>query len=98
MWQRDVVRAPRTSTQPQTGERSDETLVLAGRSGHTAKVVDRVAAAMKVVSGRQDVRETLDKIAFELQSSTPEEMATLLKDQLDVYAHRSGSTYQLRAR
>jgi tripartite-type tricarboxylate transporter receptor subunit TctC len=49
------------------------------------EVVDRVAAAMKVVSGRQDVRETLDKIAFELQSSTPEEMATLLKDQLDVW-------------
>jgi tripartite-type tricarboxylate transporter receptor subunit TctC len=40
------------------------------------EVVDRVAAAIKVVSGRQDVRETLDRIAFELQSSTPEEMAT----------------------
>jgi tripartite-type tricarboxylate transporter receptor subunit TctC len=40
---------------------------------------------MKVVSGRQDVRETLDRIAFELQSSTPEEMATLLKEQLDVW-------------
>jgi tripartite-type tricarboxylate transporter receptor subunit TctC len=49
------------------------------------EVVDRVAAAMKVVSGRQDVRETLDRIAFELQSSTPEEMATLLKEQLDVW-------------
>ena len=49
------------------------------------EVVDRVTAAMKVVSGRQDVRETLDRIAFELQSSTPEEMATLLKDQLDVW-------------
>src|SRR5262245_20835000 len=36
MWQRDVVRAPRTRTQLQTGERSDETLVLAGRSHHTA--------------------------------------------------------------
>jgi tripartite-type tricarboxylate transporter receptor subunit TctC len=49
------------------------------------EVVDRVAAAMKVISGRQDVREPLDKIAFELQSSTPEEMATLLKDQLEVW-------------
>jgi tripartite-type tricarboxylate transporter receptor subunit TctC len=31
------------------------------------------------------VREKLDRIAFELQSSTQEEMATLLKDQLDVW-------------
>ncbi len=36
-------------------------------------------AAMKVISARQDVRASLDKIAFELQNSTPEEMATLLK-------------------
>jgi len=48
-------------------------------------VVDRVAAAMKAISARQDVRGSLDKIAFELQSSTPEEMATLLKDQLEVW-------------
>jgi len=48
-------------------------------------VVDRVAAAMKTISVRQDVRGSLDKIAFELQSSTPEEMATLLKDQLEVW-------------
>ena len=49
------------------------------------EVVDRVAAAMKVISARQDVRGSLDKIAFELQSSSPEEMATLLKDQLEVW-------------
>ena len=48
-------------------------------------VVDRVAAAMKTISVRQDVRGSLDKIAFELQSSSPEEMATLLKDQLEVW-------------
>ena len=40
---------------------------------------------MKVISSRQDVRGSLDKIAFELQSSSPEEMATLLKDQLEVW-------------
>ena len=45
----------------------------------------RVAEAMKVISSRQDVRGSLDKIAFELQSSSPEEMATLLKDQLEVW-------------
>jgi tripartite-type tricarboxylate transporter receptor subunit TctC len=49
------------------------------------EVVDRLAAAMKVVSARQDVRGALDKIAFELQSSTPEEMAAFLKDQLEVW-------------
>jgi tripartite-type tricarboxylate transporter receptor subunit TctC len=49
------------------------------------EVVDRLAAAMKAVSARQDVRGALDKIAFELQSSTPEEMATFLKDQLEVW-------------
>ncbi len=48
-------------------------------------VVDRLAAAMKVISARQDVRASLDKIAFELQSSTPEAMAALLKDQLEVW-------------
>jgi tripartite-type tricarboxylate transporter receptor subunit TctC len=40
---------------------------------------------MKVISSRQDVRGSLDKIAFELQSSSPKEMATLLKDQLEVW-------------
>ena len=40
---------------------------------------------MKTTSARQDVRGLLDKIAFELQSSTPEDMATLLKDQLEVW-------------
>jgi tripartite-type tricarboxylate transporter receptor subunit TctC len=49
------------------------------------EIADRVAAAMKMISARQDVRGSLDKIAFELQSSTPEEMATLLKDQLEVW-------------
>jgi tripartite-type tricarboxylate transporter receptor subunit TctC len=48
-------------------------------------VVDRLAAAMKVVAARQDVRAALDKIAFEIQSSTPEEMAAFNKDQLEIW-------------
>ena len=40
---------------------------------------------MKVVATRRDVRDALDKIAFELQASTPAEMATLLSDQLQVW-------------
>ena len=58
---------------------------LFGPANFPKEVVDRVAVAMKVISSRQDVRGSLDKIAFELQSSTPEEMATLLKDQLEVW-------------
>ena len=49
------------------------------------EVVERVAAAMKVVGGRADVREALDRIAFQLQSSTPEEMGVILKDQLEAW-------------
>ena len=49
------------------------------------EIVDRMAAAMAVVSGRQDVRRSLDNIAFELQSSSPREMAVLLKDQLEIW-------------
>ena len=40
---------------------------------------------MKVVATRRDVRDALDKIAFELQASTPDEMAALLTDQLQVW-------------
>jgi tripartite-type tricarboxylate transporter receptor subunit TctC len=49
------------------------------------EVVERVAAAMKVVGARVDVREALDRIAFQLQSSTPDEMATILKEQLEAW-------------
>lgn len=49
------------------------------------EVVERVAAAMKVVGARADVREALDRIAFQLQSSTPEEMGVILKDQLEAW-------------
>jgi tripartite-type tricarboxylate transporter receptor subunit TctC len=48
-------------------------------------VVDRLAAAMKTVAARHDVRAQLDKIAFELQSSTPEEMDAFNKSQLEVW-------------
>ena len=84
-------RSPLAPDAPTTGEIGLSGLTItpwAGLFGPAKlpkEVVDRVAAAMKAVSARQDVRASLDKIAFELQSSTPEEMATLLKDQLDVW-------------
>jgi len=50
-----------------------------------AEVVERLGAAMKTVAGRAEVREALDRIAFQLQSSTPLEMAELLKVQLEIW-------------
>ncbi|MFZ2737438.1 MAG: tripartite tricarboxylate transporter substrate binding protein [Burkholderiaceae bacterium] len=58
---------------------------LFGPAGLSRDVVDRLAQGMKSVAARKDIREALDKIAFELQSSTPEEMAFFLKEQLDVW-------------
>jgi tripartite-type tricarboxylate transporter receptor subunit TctC len=49
------------------------------------EIVDRVAAAMQAVAARQDVRGQLDKIAFEMQSSTPEEMGAFNQAQLDIW-------------
>ena len=40
---------------------------------------------MKEVAARKDVREQLDRIAFELQSSTPQEMAAFNKSQLEIW-------------
>jgi len=50
-----------------------------------AEVIERLGAAMKTVAGRAEVREALDRIAFQLQSSTPLEMAELLKVQLEIW-------------
>ena len=55
---------------------------LYGPVGISTEVVNRVALAMKNVAARKDVREQLDRIAFELQSSTPAEMDQFNKDQL----------------
>jgi len=40
---------------------------------------------MKNVAARQDVREALSKIAFEVQSSSPAEMGKFNKDQLEIW-------------
>ena len=50
-----------------------------------AEVVERLAGAMKTVAARSEVREALDRIAFQLQSSTPTELADLLKAQLEIW-------------
>jgi tripartite-type tricarboxylate transporter receptor subunit TctC len=58
---------------------------LFGPAGIPKEVVDRVAAAMKKVAARKDVRDALGKIAFEVQSSTPAEMGKFNKDQLEIW-------------
>jgi tripartite-type tricarboxylate transporter receptor subunit TctC len=48
-------------------------------------VVDRLAREMAVAMKRPDVREGLDRIAFEGRSSSPEELAALVKNQLEIW-------------
>jgi tripartite-type tricarboxylate transporter receptor subunit TctC len=55
---------------------------LFGPPGLPKEVVERVAHEMQAVATRRDIREALDRIAFELQASTPEELSVLLSDQL----------------
>lgn len=58
---------------------------LFGPAGIPKEVIDRVALAMKNVAARQDVRDALGKIAFEVQSSSPAEMGKFNKDQLEIW-------------
>jgi len=58
---------------------------LFGPPGLPRELVDRIAVEMRSAAGRSDVREALDKIAFEVQASTPAEMAGVLADQLDIW-------------
>ena len=58
---------------------------LFGPAGLPREVVDRVAREMKAVAAKPEVKTALDRIAFEVQASTPEEMAAILKQQLDVW-------------
>jgi tripartite-type tricarboxylate transporter receptor subunit TctC len=58
---------------------------LFGPPGMPKDVVERLASEMRTAAARRDVREALDRIAFELQASTPEEMSALLGDQLQIW-------------
>ena len=58
---------------------------LFGPAGLPREVVERLAREMQTVATRRDTREALDRIAFELQASTPDEMSTLLSDQLQIW-------------
>jgi tripartite-type tricarboxylate transporter receptor subunit TctC len=58
---------------------------LFGPAKMPREIVDRLAREMAVVMKRPDVREGLDRIAFEARSSTPEALAALLKSQLEIW-------------
>lgn len=54
-----------------------------GPKGMPREVVDRLARELAVILKRPDVREGFGKLAFEPKSSTPEELAAFLKQQLE---------------
>jgi tripartite-type tricarboxylate transporter receptor subunit TctC len=58
---------------------------LFGPAKMPKEIVDRLATEMAAVLARPDVREQLDRYAFAGQSSTPAELATLLREQLDAW-------------
>jgi tripartite-type tricarboxylate transporter receptor subunit TctC len=58
---------------------------LFGPVGLPKEVVERVGREMQAVAARRDVRETLDGIAYEVQSSTPEDLTRLASDQLQIW-------------
>jgi tripartite-type tricarboxylate transporter receptor subunit TctC len=49
------------------------------------EAVDRLARELAAILKRPEVRESLGKIAFDARSSTPEELAAFLKDQIEVW-------------
>ena len=58
---------------------------LFGPARMPREVVDRLASEMAVAMKRPEVREGLDRIAFEARSSSPEELSALVKDQLEIW-------------
>ena len=56
-----------------------------GPKGMPKEAVDRLARELAIVLKRQDVRESFGKLAFEPQSSTPEELTAILKQQIEVW-------------
>jgi tripartite-type tricarboxylate transporter receptor subunit TctC len=56
-----------------------------GPKGMPRPVVDRLARELAVVLQRPEVREAFGKIAFEPKSSTPEELAAFLRQQIEVW-------------
>jgi tripartite-type tricarboxylate transporter receptor subunit TctC len=62
---------------------------LPGRRSWTGEnardVTERISREINAAFARADVREQLERQAFEYAGSTPDEMAAFLKDQLEVW-------------
>jgi tripartite-type tricarboxylate transporter receptor subunit TctC len=49
------------------------------------EIADRLAREMAVIAAKPDVREQLERHAFDARASTPDEMSAYLKEQLEVW-------------
>jgi tripartite-type tricarboxylate transporter receptor subunit TctC len=58
---------------------------LFGPAGLPQDVTERIGREMRIVAAKPEVKAILDRIAFEVQASTPQEMAAFLKEQLDIW-------------
>jgi tripartite-type tricarboxylate transporter receptor subunit TctC len=50
------------------------------------EVVDRLARALVRALAQPEVRDQLERVAFQPQSSSPDELAQLLREQLEIWA------------
>ncbi len=58
---------------------------LLGPAGMPKEIVDRLNREVRAILQRQDIREQLDKLAFDSGGSTPEELAAYLREQVDAW-------------
>jgi tripartite-type tricarboxylate transporter receptor subunit TctC len=56
-----------------------------GPKGMPRPIVDRIGKELAGVLKRDDVRASFGKLAFEPKSSSPEELSTILKEQIEVW-------------
>ncbi len=60
---------------------------LLGPARMPRDIVERLARDVNAVIQRPDVREPLDRLGYELQGSTPEELGAFVKQQLEAWKH-----------
>jgi tripartite-type tricarboxylate transporter receptor subunit TctC len=58
---------------------------LVGPANLPPEIVTRIARELKPILATAQVRDDLARLALEARSSTPEEMAAVIRDQLDIY-------------
>jgi tripartite-type tricarboxylate transporter receptor subunit TctC len=59
---------------------------LFGPAKMPQEIADRLAREVAAIVARPDVREQLERYAFDGRSSTPEELGVFLKEQVDVWS------------